>query len=155
MRLSSPAFTDGGLIARQYTAANANELPPLHIADVPGPAQSLVLMLEDVDSPLGTVTHWLAWNIPPDTRSLDALHLPEGCRIGTDSFGKVGYLGPIPAEGRHHYRFSVLALDSTLGLADGATRPAVERAMAGHVLDRAEIRGIVDASAGDGGGAVG
>jgi Raf kinase inhibitor-like YbhB/YbcL family protein len=155
MRVSSPAFPDGGLIPRRYTAPNANELPPLHIAEVPEPARSLVLMLEDVDSPLGTVTHWLAWNIPPDTHSLDAVNLPKECRIGTDSFGKVGYLGPLPAEGRHHYRFSVLALDSTLELEEGATRPAVERAMAGHVLDRAEVCGIIDAAAGDGGGEAG
>ncbi|WP_440995734.1 YbhB/YbcL family Raf kinase inhibitor-like protein [Arhodomonas sp. SL1] len=152
MRLSSPAFTDGGLIPWRYTAPNANELPPLHIEGVPAPAHSLALILEDVDSPLGTVTHWLAWNIPPETRSLNAVNLPEDCRIGTDSFGKVGYLGPIPPEGQHHYRFTVLALDAELELEDGATRPQLERAMKGHVLDRAEVSGIVDASGRDGDG---
>lgn len=150
MRLSSPAFTEGGLIPWRYTAPSANELPPVHIEGVPDAAQSLVLILEDVDSPLGTVTHWLAWNIPPDTRSLDAVNLPEECRIGTDSFGKVGYFGPVPAEGRHHYRFSVLALDTSLELEEGAARPAVERAMEEHVLDRADVSGIVDATARDG-----
>jgi len=150
MQLSSPAFADNGMIPWRYTAPNANELPPLHIEKVPESARSLVLVLEDVDSPLGTVTHWLAWNIPPETRSLDAVNLPQGCRIGTDSFGKVGYLGPVPPEGRHHYRFSVLALDTVLELEDGATRPALERAMEGHVLDRAEVGGIVDAGTRDG-----
>lgn len=152
MRLSSSAFADGGRIPWRYTAPNANELPPLQIADVPDRARSLVLILEDVDSPLGTVTHWLAWNIPPDTRSLDAVNLPADCRIGTDSFGKVGYLGPIPPEGRHHYRFSVLALDTSLALEHGGTRPALERAMQGHVLDSATVGGIVDASIRDGDG---
>ena len=152
MRLFSPAFADGGLIPWRYTAPNANELPPLHIEDVPDPARSLVLILEDVDSPLGTVTHWLAWDIPPETRSLDAVNLPADCRVGTDSFGKVGYLGPIPPEGRHHYRFSVLALDARLALEHGATRPALERAMVGHVLDSANVSGIVDASDRDGDG---
>lgn len=146
MRLSSPAFVEGGLIPWRYAAPNANELPPLHIEDVPGTARSLALILEDVDSPLGTVTHWLAWNIQPETRSLDAVNLPEGCRIGTDSFGKVGYLGPIPPEGRHHYRFFVLALDIVLALEKGATRPALERAMEDHILDRAAVSGFVDAS---------
>ena len=149
MRVSSPAFAEGGQIPWRYAAPNANELPPLHIEDVPATARSLVLILEDVNSPLGTVTHWLAWNIPPETRSLDAVNLPETCRIGTDSFGKVGYLGPIPPEGRHHYRFLLIALDTTLELANGATRPALERAMANHAIDRAEVSGIVDASSPD------
>jgi hypothetical protein len=152
MRLSSPAFAEGGLIPWRYTAPNANELPPVHIDGIPDGTRSLALILEDVDSPLGTVTHWLAWNIPPATRSLDAVNLPAGCRIGTDSFGKVGYFGPIPPEGRHHYRFQVLALDTVLALEQGATRPELERAMAGHVLERATLGGIVDASVRDGGG---
>lgn len=146
MRIYSPAFSEGGLIPWRYTAPRANELPPLHIEEVPEQAQSLVLILEDVDSPLGTVTHWLAWNIPPDTRLLDAVNLPAECSIGRDSFGKIGYFGPIPTEGRHHYRFSVLALDTTLTLDAGATRPALERAMKEHIVDRAELSGIVDAS---------
>ncbi|WP_295720059.1 YbhB/YbcL family Raf kinase inhibitor-like protein [uncultured Halovibrio sp.] len=146
MRLSSPAFSEGDPIPWQYTAPKANELPPFQIQDVPEQACSLVLMIEDVDSPLGTLTHWMAWNIPPDTQSLDAVNLPAECCIGRDSFGKIGYLGPIPPEGRHHYRFSVLALDTKLKLEAGATRPALERAMKAHVLDQAALNGIVDAN---------
>ncbi|MFO7786952.1 MAG: YbhB/YbcL family Raf kinase inhibitor-like protein [Halospina sp.] len=152
MHLSSPAFSDGDLIPWQYTAPKANELPPLQIADVPEQALSLVLILEDVDSPLGTLTHWLAWNIPPDTRSLDAVNLPADCCIGRDSFGKIGYLGPIPPQGRHHYRFSVLALDTMLTLEAGATRPELERALKGHVIDQSALSGIVDAGSSDGNG---
>lgn len=146
MRLSSPAFSDGDPIPWQYTAPKANELPPLEIQDVPERACSLVLVIEDEDSPLGPLTHWLAWNIPPDTRSLDAVNLPAECCIGRDSFGKIGYLGPFPPEGRHRYRFLVLALDTILTLEAGATRPALERAMKGHVLDRSALSGTVDAN---------
>lgn len=152
MRLSSPAFSEGDVIPWQYTAPKANELPPLQISDVPEQARSLVLIIEDVDSPLGTLTHWLAWNIPPDTRSLDAVNLPAECCIGEDSFGKIGYLGPIPPEGRHHYRFSVLALDAMLTLETGATRTALDRAMKGHVLDQSALSGIVDANPSNGNG---
>lgn len=155
MRLSSPAFSDGDRIPWRYTAPKSNELPPLQIRDVPKQARSLVLILEDVDSPLGTLTHWLAWNIPPDTRSLDAVNLPAECCIGRDSFGKIGYVGPIPPEGRHHYRFSVLALDTMLTLEAGATRPSLERAIKGHVLDQAALSGIVDVGPSDGNGGTG
>lgn len=145
MRLSSPAFSDGGPIPRRYSAPNENELPPFRIEAVPEGARSLALILEDMDSPLGAVTHWHAWNIPPQTRSLDAVHLPPECCVGTDSFGKTGYLGPAPPEGRHRYRFILLALDTQLDLPAGATRRALDRAVKGHELDRAELMGFMEA----------
>lgn len=145
MRLSSPAFTDGGPIPRRYSAPNENELPPFRIEAVPEDARSLALVLEDMDSPLGTVTHWHTWNIPPGTRSLDAVNRPPECCVGTDSFGKIGYLGPAPPEGRHRYRFLLLALDTELDLPAGATRRALDRAVEGHELDRAELMGFMEA----------
>ncbi len=150
MRLSSPAFSDGGPIPRRYSAPGENELPPFRIHDVSENAQSLVLVLKDVDSPLGEVTHWHAWNIPPQTASLDAVHLPAECCVGIDSFGKVGYLGPAPPEGRHHYRMILLALDTWLDLPTGSTRGALDRAVKGHVIDRAEMMGFMEAPASDG-----
>lgn len=145
MQLSSPAFADGDLIPRRYSAPGTNELPPLDITGVPAGARSLAVVIEDRDSPLGErVTHWLAWNLPPDTRHLQAARLPEACRVGTDSFGKVGYTGPNPPEGRHHYRIRLLALDDELALGSGATRPALETAMRDHVLAETELHGIFE-----------
>lgn len=149
MQLASPAFAEGGTIPLRYSAVAGNELPPLEISGVPGAARSLVILLEDLDSPLGTVTHWLAWNLPPDTRRLDAARLPGQCCVGMDTFGKVGYLGPVPPEGRHRYRFSLLALDTELDLPAGSTRSAVEQAMTGHIVDRAELTGVVARSDSD------
>lgn len=145
MRLTSPAFSDGGTIPRGYAEDGLNVLPPLDIEEVPAEARSLAVVIEDPDSPLGAeVTHWLAWNLPPDTRHLDARHLPADFRVGTDTFGKVGYTGPNPPEGKHHYRFRVLALDCELALSEGASRAAFERAVAGHVLDEAELNGVFE-----------
>jgi len=145
MRLTSPAFNDGDPIPRGYAEDGLNVLPPLEIAGVPAEARSLAVVIEDPDSPLGQeVTHWLAWNLPAATRHLDARHLPADLRVGTDTFGKVGYTGPNPPEGRHHYHFRVLALDRELALAEGATRDAFDRAVADHVLDEAELTGVFE-----------
>ncbi|MBA1146698.1 YbhB/YbcL family Raf kinase inhibitor-like protein [Ectothiorhodospiraceae bacterium WFHF3C12] len=146
MRLSSPVIGEGERIDRRYSARGRNELPPLCVADVPPGTRSLAIVVEDPDSPLGDVTHWLAWNIPPQTRQLDAVHLPQGCRLGTNSFGKVGYRGPTPPEGRHRIRFVLLALDMAPSLPRGANRGAFEHAVSGHVLARAELTGFMDAS---------
>nr|WP_043740547.1 YbhB/YbcL family Raf kinase inhibitor-like protein [Thioalkalivibrio nitratireducens] len=128
------------------TAPNENRLPALEIRDVPEGARSLALILEDLDSPLGEVTHWLVWNLPPDTVRVDALNLPEQGRVGMDSFGKIGYLGPVPPEGVHHYRFRVLALDAELELESGGTRSQFDQAAAGHVLDEGELTGMIERS---------
>lgn len=145
MRLTSQAFEDGDVIPCRYTAENKNELPPLELDELPSEARSLVVLIEDPDSPLGNeLTHWLAWNIPPDTHHLDATHVPEGTRVGTDSFGKIGYTGPNPPEGRHHYHLRVLALDTQLELPAGSNRVSLDHAMKGHVLDEAQITGIFE-----------
>ena len=145
MRLTSPAFNDGDRIPRGYAEGGLNLLPPLEIEDVPAGAASLAVVIEDPDSPLGKeVTHWLAWNLPAHTRHLDARHLPADLRVGTDTFGTVGYTGPNPPEGKHHYHFRVLALDTHPELAAGATRTDFDRAVADHVLAEAELTGIFE-----------
>ncbi len=143
MRLSSPAFADGERMPIEVSARDANELPQLEIREVPAGARSLALILEDLDSPLGEVTHWLVWNLPPDTTRVDALHLPSEGRLGMDAFGKVGYLGPVPPEGCHHYRFRLLALDAELELEAGATRSQFDAVAEGHVLDEADLTGAL------------
>ncbi len=145
MRLTSQAFEDGEVIPLRYAATGTNELPPLEIDEAPPGTRSLVVLIEDPGSPLGNeVTHWLAWNIPPETHHLDATHVPEGTRLGTDTFGKIGYTGPNPPEGRHHYRMRVLALDTELELAAGANRADLDHAIAGHILDEAWLTGIFE-----------
>jgi hypothetical protein len=70
-----------------------------------------------------------------------------------DTFGKVGYTGPNPPEGRHHYHFRVLALDIELALAEGASRVDFDRAVTDHVLEEAELTGVFEHHMnGEGGG---
>lgn len=146
MRLASPAFGEGENIDHRYSASGLNELPPLWLEEVPAETKSLAIIMEDPDSPVGDVTHWLAWNIPPQTRQLDAVNLPTEYELGMNSFGKVGYRGPTPPEGRHRFRFVALALDVELTLSSGSYRDAFDHAVAGHVLARAELTAFTDAS---------
>jgi len=144
MDLTSPAFEEGGRIPWSASAPNENRLPELEIHDVPEGARSLALILEDLDSPLGEMTHWLVWNLPPERSRVDALNLREEAQVGMDSFGKIGYLGPVPPEGVHRYRFRLLALDAELDLESGATRSQFDEAAEGHILDEAELTGEIE-----------
>ncbi|HKE32274.1 MAG TPA: YbhB/YbcL family Raf kinase inhibitor-like protein, partial [Candidatus Angelobacter sp.] len=54
---------------------------------------------------------------------------------------QTGYLGPCPPSGTHRYYFYLYALDTELKLPSGATKDDVEKAIKGHVLEKAELMG--------------
>jgi len=92
----------------------------------------------DPDAPAGTFTHWLVYGIPPGTSSLAAV--PADAAEGVNDFGRRGYGGPCPPRGpAHHYHVVVLALDTRLDLAAGATRSELDSRISGHVLARGEL----------------
>lgn len=58
---------------------------------------------------------------------------------GSNSFGKIGYMGPCPPKGKpHRYYFRIYGLDKMLDLDPGATRQELENAMKGHILQQGE-----------------
>jgi hypothetical protein len=137
MKLSSPAFQDGERIPLLYTCDGNDSIPPLLIEGVPEETKSFVLIMDDPDSPSGTWLHWLAYDIPPDTRKIKT----EVGRQGMNSWNKPGYGGPCPGSGEHRYFFRLFALDRMLQLEDNASRLEVEKAMEGRVMAQAEWMG--------------
>jgi len=113
--------------------------PPLAWSPVAG-AKAYALILRDPDAPSGTFTHWLVWNIPGA-----AAGLPEdgiaGMTAGINDGRSVGYFGPMPPYGLHHYHFQLFALDAPLALPSGADLSQLNAAIKGHVLARGELVG--------------
>ncbi|MFO7494371.1 MAG: YbhB/YbcL family Raf kinase inhibitor-like protein [Desulfobacterales bacterium] len=146
MKLNTTAFEPGGMIPARYTCDGDNVSPDLSWQDLPGGAASLAIICDDPDAPMGTWVHWVYYDIPPQLN-----HLPSGVAClerpatggvqGTNDFRKLGYGGPCPPGGTHRYFFNLYALDSVLGLAPGATKKQLLKAMAGHVLEHAELMG--------------
>ena len=56
----------------------------------------------------------------------------------------IGRAGSCPPIGRHRYFHKLYALDRKLGDLGEPTRAALERAMQGHVLGRAELVGTYE-----------
>jgi Raf kinase inhibitor-like YbhB/YbcL family protein len=138
--LSSPAFAPGQTIPVRYTCDGANGSPPLRWTAPPRRTTSLALLMEDPDAPVGTFTHWLAWNIKPTVRRLAAGARPP--RQGRTSAGTVGYTGPCPPPGpAHHYVFKLYALRTPLRLRAGASRAMFDAALKGRVLRVARLVG--------------
>lgn len=141
MILLSPAFEDSGIIPNKYTCDGDNINPPLRFVSVPEKAQSLALIVEDIDAPSGTWAHWIVINIDPKATVIHEGVLPAGAREGTNSFGNFGYDGPCPPTGTHSYFFRLYALDKKLEIISINSKEEAEQMMAGHIIAQAELMG--------------
>jgi Raf kinase inhibitor-like YbhB/YbcL family protein len=146
MKLTSPAFTEGGMIPAQYTCNGADISPPLAWEEVPEDAKSLALIVDDPDAPVGTWVHWVLYNLPASTRELKenitkTKILLDGAMQGTNDFRKIGYNGPCPPGGTHRYFFKLYALDEMVDLNPGARKKDLVDAMKGHILAECQLMG--------------
>ena len=149
LKLTSPAFSDGGEIPRECGYKHGNEEPPLKIECAYTRTKSLALIMDDPDAmePAGKVwVHWVVWNISPEALEIfqaDNSQTPEIAFSdkGMNDFGEVGYGGPAPPDKRHTYVFKLYALDSILDLPEGSTKSELEKAIEGHIVDLATLTG--------------
>jgi Raf kinase inhibitor-like YbhB/YbcL family protein len=143
MEVSSPAFEAGGPIPARFTCDGADVSPELRLVGMPEGTDSLVLIMDDPDAPVGTWDHWVAFDLEPaGAIAEDVGALGTG---GLNSWRRTGYGGPCPPAGTHRYFFRILALDGRLGLAEGATKDEVVNAAEGHVLAEAILMGTYSA----------
>ena len=140
MKITSSAFQEGGNIPSKFTCDGGDSSPPLRIAEIPSGAKTLALVVDDPDAPSGLFTHWMVWNISPQTNTIAEGSTPKGVH-GTNDFGKSGYGGPCPPSGTHRYYFKIFALDRELNLPAGAKRNQLDAAMKGHVVAEGELKG--------------
>jgi Raf kinase inhibitor-like YbhB/YbcL family protein len=146
MKLTSTAFSEGGMIPAQYTCNGPDVSPPLNWEDVPEETKSLALIADDPDAPVGTWVHWVLYNLPADTHELQedlpkTKVLPNVAMQGTNDFRKIGYGGPCPPGGTHRYFFKLYALDELVDLNPGARKKDLLDAMKGHILAECQLMG--------------
>jgi Raf kinase inhibitor-like YbhB/YbcL family protein len=138
MRLRSSEFEHNQLIPKTFTCQGKDVNPTLIIEGVPQGAQTLALIVDDPDAPMGTWVHWVVFDIPVISKigedSIPGLQ-------GINDFGKKNYGGPCPPSGIHRYFFKLYALDTALNLKEGISKQELERSMQGHILDHTELIG--------------
>lgn len=148
--LTSPVFSEGTDIPREYTCDGQDISPELNWMHAPQGTQSFALIVDDPDAPNGTFTHWVLFNIPGNLQGL-----PRGSRnIGTggrNDFQSDRYGGPCPPpnHGRHRYFFTLHALDvPVIDLPEGTHRPEVEKEIAAHSIGSTQLMGIYERKTG-------
>jgi hypothetical protein len=150
LTLTSAAFVHEAAIPAHYTCDGRDTSPPLAWSGVPEKTRSLALIVDDPDAPdpkapKMTWVHWVLYNLPPAALALPegvaVRDLPPGTAQGRNDWKRTGYGGPCPPIGRHRYYHKLYALDTVLPDLGEPTKAALEKAMAGHVLAKAELMG--------------
>jgi Raf kinase inhibitor-like YbhB/YbcL family protein len=135
LKITSPAFQDGGALPSKYTCDTAVPVnPPLQFSGVPANTKSMVLIVEDIDAPKpfapdGIANQWLVLDISADDKGIK-----EGAQSETP-----GYIPPCPYEGTQRYYFRLYALDIQLTGVPMGNPLQVKEAIKGHIIDQAEL----------------
>ena len=138
IRLTSPAFTDGGAIPEEHTCDGGDVSPPLAWADLPDGVDSFALIVTDPDA--GGFVHWVLTGIPGDARELG-----QGDEVGTpgrNGFGGEGWGGPCPPSGEHRYVFELFALSRQIDAGEPPTAERVRALAADAAFARGELSGV-------------
>jgi Raf kinase inhibitor-like YbhB/YbcL family protein len=142
--LTVDSVIPGAVLPQEFACTGSPRTPGVSWANVPAGTRSFVLILDDPDAPSGTFTHWLVYNIPPDSRSIDPAQpdgktLSGGAQIGLNSAGSHGYYPPCPPPGKaHRYIFRLYAVDMVIAQPT-ADRASIDWALGGHTLGEAQV----------------
>ena len=139
MKITSPDFENNSYIPKKFTCDGEDVNPALAVGGIPKEAKSLALIVDDPDAPRGIWVHWVVYDIPV-TGNIGENSVPG--KQGTTDSGNKNYGGPCPPSGTHRYYFKVYALDTMLNLNEGVRKADLEKAMQGHILDKAELMGL-------------
>ena len=141
IKITSTAFVQGGMIPQKYTCDGQNINPDISIEDVPESAKSLILIVDDPDSPRGIFTHWILYNIEPKTTKIQENSVPDGAINGINDFGTEKYGGPCPGSGIDRYFFTVMALDTILKIPNETGRKEIDKITGNHIIGQGQLMG--------------
>jgi Raf kinase inhibitor-like YbhB/YbcL family protein len=139
----SLAFADHAPMPPRYTADGEGSSPPLQWSGVPASATSVLLLVEDADSPTPRpLVHAIVVDLPPGDGALAEGALDRSgdtggeLKMGRNSYLQTGWLPPDPPPGHgvHRYVFQVFALSDGPAWSGTPGRDAVLEALAQRAL---------------------
>jgi Raf kinase inhibitor-like YbhB/YbcL family protein len=155
--LSSLAFADHAPMPARYTADGDGLSPPLAWTGVPDAAASVVLLVEDADSPTPSpLVHAVVVGLPVGDGALAEGALPSadhegvGLHVGRNSYLQTAWLppDPPPGHGLHRYAFQIYALRAVPLFSDSPGRDEVIDALREHAMASGLLIGTCERSDG-------
>ncbi len=153
IEVRSLAFADHAPIPPNYTADGEGLSPPLQWSGVPSGAASLVLIVEDADSPTPQpLVHAIAVDLPAEDGALaqGALASPDhtgvGLHTGKNSLLRAAWLPPDPPPGHgvHRYVFQLFALNASPAFGESPGREAVLDALRETAIASGQLIGTYE-----------
>ena len=142
--IRAASLVPGSVLPDVYTCKGTSESPEVTWDGVPAGTKSLALILDDPDASGGRFTHWLVFNIPPDSHGLPRAQpnvkvLANGAQQGEHSGGSRGYYPPCPPIGTsHRYVFRLYAVDMDI-TQPTADRDSIDWALTDHTIAKTEF----------------
>jgi Raf kinase inhibitor-like YbhB/YbcL family protein len=139
IEVTSPAYGEGERIPIEFTCSGDNTQPSYTITGLPNETVSIAVVM-DAAVPQGVFTHWVQFDMPPNPDiPQDAVGVGT---LGSGLFGALGYSGPCPlGKDLGIYTLQVFAVDSTVGLEEGASKSELMSALEGRVIGIGELTG--------------
>lgn len=143
LQVTSLAFMDHAPLPPRFTADGEGLSPPLQWSGVPANAASLLLLVEDADSPTPhPLVHAIAYDIPAQESYLAEGALNGGedeagaPRLGRNSYLRTAWIppDPPPAHGVHRYAFQLFALGPGAEWSGTPGRDAVLQVLEQHAI---------------------
>ena len=146
LKVTSTAFKDGDMMPAKFTKDGKDISPPLAIENISPEGESIAVIMDDPDAPVGNFTHWMIWNIPVEKNNI-----PEGIQQskvvdtlneavqGYNDFGELGYRGPAPPSGVHNYHFKIYILDKKIDIPFDSSKQKLVNTIKDNLLQKAEI----------------
>ena len=137
------SFKDGEMIPDRFTCDGEGISPAISWGKLPAGVKSLALICDDPDASSGDFVHWVVYNIPTDIDGFkENAEISDIVDLGMTDFGRVGYGGPCPPSGIHHYHFKLYALDEMIETEGSIDKYKLLKKMEGHILAEGEIVGL-------------
>lgn len=152
--VKSEAIAEGQAIPKRHTGEGEDVSPILSFSGIPEGTKELALIMDDPDAPTPEPwVHWVIYGLSSDTEGLQegvpnkpALTTPVKALQGKNSWGTVGYRGPMPppGHGTHRYYFKLYALDAQLSLSPGLDKKQLLQAISSHILAEGQLMGTYE-----------
>ncbi len=151
--VTSGVFVDHGPLPVACTADGEGRSPPLQWHGVPEGTHSIVVIVEDADSPTPhPLVHAILVGLAPEDGALaegalaDDKDTPASATLGRNSYLQHGWLppDPPPGHGKHRYAFQVFALGGDEPVPEAPGRDALMEVLEARAIASGMIIGTYE-----------